>query len=213
MALAGVAGFLDAYGISRYGTYLSFMSGNTTQVGLHIGRQEFTVVPPLAVGILGFVCGSFLGAYFAKLFGGLTRRPLLVAIAAATVLVMGFGLAGLPTNFPSIAILSIAMGAMNSSLPSVGAEAVNLTFVTGTLRRLGVHLALGARGAPLSDSQGAWDTHGRRALLLAGIWAGFFLGALLSGALTPPAGAFALLVPIVALLVLAVGDRRPKAGA
>lgn len=37
-AFAVVAGFLDAYGYITYHTYVSFMSGNTTQVGDQIGQ-------------------------------------------------------------------------------------------------------------------------------------------------------------------------------
>jgi Protein of unknown function (DUF1275) len=44
VGLAMIAGFVDAYGIITYNTYLSFMSGNTTQTGykpdrVTIGRQ------------------------------------------------------------------------------------------------------------------------------------------------------------------------------
>ncbi|HEY0551302.1 MAG TPA: DUF1275 family protein, partial [Verrucomicrobiae bacterium] len=31
--LALIAGYVDAYGFLAYGTYVSFMSGNTTQTG------------------------------------------------------------------------------------------------------------------------------------------------------------------------------------
>ena len=71
------------------------------------------------------------------------------------------------------------MGVFNSALSRVGAQAVSLTFVTGTLSRVGSHLALAARRAPLTDSQGPWDTHLRRAMILARVWAGFIAGAAL----------------------------------
>jgi uncharacterized membrane protein YoaK (UPF0700 family) len=41
VALAMIAGFLDAYGMISYRTYLSFMSGNTTQAGYEIGQARF----------------------------------------------------------------------------------------------------------------------------------------------------------------------------
>ncbi|MEI9887130.1 MAG: YoaK family protein [Rhizomicrobium sp.] len=203
MALAAIAGFVDAYGIVRYGTYLSFMSGNTTQAGYHTGLGDFAVLPLLLTGIAGFLLGSFAGNYYGHPFGRLTRRLTLSLIAVALAFALGHALIGLSPKLLSVAVLSFAMGAMNTSLPSVGKQAVNLTFVTGTLNRLGTHLALAARGAPLSDSDGAWDTHARRALWLAGIWAGFLLGAVLSGAVTALAGPWALLAPIGALLLLA----------
>ena len=72
------------------------------------------------------------------------------------------------------------MGVMNSALFRVGAQPVSLTFVTGTLSRLGSSLALALRRAPLADAQGPWDTHLRRAMLLCAIWVGFLAGALLA---------------------------------
>ena len=86
---------------------------------------------------------------------------------------------------------------------------MSLTFVTGTLSRVGSHLALAARRAPLTDSQGPWDTHLRRALMLARVWAGFLAGALLSGAATPRYGA---LGSVRAGLILGVRWRRSIAG-
>ncbi len=99
---------------------------------------------------------------------------------------------------------------MNTALSQVGAQSVNLTFVTGTLSRLGTHLALAVKHAPLSDSQGPWDTHPRRALTLATIWAGFLTGAIVSGAATPRFGTWILLAPMLILLVLAARDRQRR---
>jgi uncharacterized membrane protein YoaK (UPF0700 family) len=45
-----------------------------------------------------------------------------------------------------IALLSVSMGMMNTAVVRIGAESVNLTFVTGALNKVGNHLALAARG-------------------------------------------------------------------
>ena len=63
------------------------------------------------------------------------------------------------------------------------------------------------RRAPLRDAQGPWDTHLRRALLLARLWLGFLVGAFLSGAVTPRYGASVLAAPALILAVLAAFDR------
>jgi uncharacterized membrane protein YoaK (UPF0700 family) len=102
------------------------------------------------------------------------------------------------------------MGIMNTTLSRVGAEKMNLTFVTGTLNKIGDHLALALRHAPLNDAQGTWDTHIRRAFLLVGLWTAFFIGAVLSGAATARFGAWALLLPFLILLALAVYSRTPR---
>ena len=62
VALALVAGVVDGYGISTYQTYLSFMSGNTTQTGYNIGERDFAAALPSAIAIVFFVVGSFAGS-------------------------------------------------------------------------------------------------------------------------------------------------------
>ena len=79
--------------------------------------------------------------------------------------------------------------------------------MTGTLSRVGSHLAFAARRAPLGDAQGPWDTHLRRAMMLARICSGFLAGVLLSGAATPRLGAWVLLAPALILAALAAFDR------
>jgi uncharacterized membrane protein YoaK (UPF0700 family) len=106
-----------------------------------------------------------------------------------------------------VAAISFAMAMMNTVMSQIGALSVNLTFVTGTLSRLGLHLALALRRAPVPDSEGPWDTHVHRALLLAGIWGAFLAGALLSGAATPHLGLWVLLLPALILSALATLDR------
>ena len=59
--LALVAGYLDGYGLLFLGTYVSFMSGNTTFAGLKSGQGNFQAALPSAVAIVFFVTGSFLG--------------------------------------------------------------------------------------------------------------------------------------------------------
>ncbi len=202
-----IAGFLDAYGIITYNTYVSFMSGNTTQTGYNAGQGNFAAALPSALAILFFVCGCFAGALLAHSAVRRIRRLVFGLVAAALALIIGFTQLGLLSGAVGIAVISFAMGAMNAAPSRVGVQSVSLTFVSGTLSRIGVQLALAVRREPVPDSQGSWDTHLHRTLLLAGIWAGFLAGALLSGAATPRFGVWVLLFPILLLSVLAVFDR------
>jgi uncharacterized membrane protein YoaK (UPF0700 family) len=207
VGLAMIAGFLDAYGMITYNTYLSFMSGNTTQTGYQTGQGNFGAAVPSALAIVFFLGGSFAGALLAHSEVRRIRRLVFGMVASSLALIIGSTRLGFLSDAVGIAVISFAMGAMNTALSRVGAESVSLTFVTGTLSRLAVHLALTVRHAPLPDSQGAWDTHLHRALLLAGIWAGFLAGALLSGAATPRFGEWALLFPMLVLSALAAFAR------
>jgi uncharacterized membrane protein YoaK (UPF0700 family) len=206
-ALAMIAGFLDAYGMITYRTYLSFMSGNTTQAGYEIGEARFgPALSSVLLAILFFGVGSFAGALLEGSAVRRIRRLVFGVIATSLALIVGFAQIGFSSNWVSIAVISLAMGAMNTALSVAGNKSVSLTFVTGTLSRIGIQLALAVRRAPLPDSQGAWDTHARRALQLTAIWAGFLSGALLSGAATPRFGVWALLFPMLSLSALAAFD-------
>ena len=212
-ALAMIAGFIDAYGFITYGVYASFMSGNTTQAGYLAGQGAFAAAAVPALAILFFVGGSFAGTLLAQYAERDARRVLFGAVAvslAAVVVFWRFGFVSAGAHIPTI---SFARGVMNSALSRVGAQSVSVTFITGTLSRVGANLALALRRAPLTDAEGPWDTHLRRALLLARVWLGFLVGALLSGAATPRYGAPVLLAPALILAVLAAFDRSDRGAA
>jgi len=110
-----------------------------------------------------------------------------------------------PWNAPvEIAMLSVAMGMMNPALSKIGGEAVSLTFVTGTLSRIGGHLASAARRNPLPDRQGPGDSHLSRARIDASVWSGFLVGASLSGIMISHFHILALLPACVVMIVLAL---------
>lgn len=210
--MALIAGYVDAYGIVALGVYLSFMSGNTTQTGARTGQGHFATALPSALAIMFFVIGIMAGTLLTN-FGGLrrSRSALLGAVAALLALIIGStNLALLDAKF-AIAVISLAMGMMNTTQSQVGGEPVALAFVTGDLVWLGRHLALAILRAPVQAGRGSWDTHLYRALILTRVWGGFLTGALLSGAATPRFGVWVLLPPCVILLVLAlrsgVGDK------
>jgi uncharacterized membrane protein YoaK (UPF0700 family) len=211
-ALAMIAGFVDAYGIITYGVFVSFMSGNTTQTGYQTAEGAFGPASLSALAILFFVVGSFAGTLLVQAAGRLARRAVFGVVAAALFEVIGLTYFDFLSVGFGTAIVSVAMGILNMALSRVGAQAVSLTFVTGSLSRVGSSLALALRRAPLPDAQGPWDTHLRRAMLLARLGVGFMAGAFLSGAITPRYGALVLSAPAVILAVLAVFDR-PEGGA
>jgi uncharacterized membrane protein YoaK (UPF0700 family) len=207
-----IAGFVDAYGFITYRVYVSFMSGNTTQAGYQTAEGAFGPASLSALAILFFVVGSFAGTLLAQFAGRHARRVVFGVVAVSLTAIVVFWRFGFVSAGAHIPTISFAMGVMNSALSRVGAQSVSLTFVTGTLSRVGAGLALALRQVPLRDAQGPWDTHLRRAMLLARIWVGFLAGALLSGAATPRYGAWVLLAPALILAALAAFDH-PNRGA
>jgi uncharacterized membrane protein YoaK (UPF0700 family) len=207
ICLALIAGYVDAYGLIAFDTYVSFMSGNTTQTGSMVGQGNLVAALPSAVAIVFFVAGSFAGTWLTHSGLRHSRQLLFGVVAALLAVIIGVTQRDSSDAEVGIATLSLAMGMANTVISRVGVEAVSLTFVTGTLNRLGSHLALALKHEPLRDAQGPWDTHSHRALLLAGIWAGFLIGALLAGAATMHFGVWVLLLPLLILLALAAFSR------
>ena len=204
--LALISGYVDSYTLLNFGVYASFMSGNTTSAGLHVGKANLAAAAYGLLPIPFFVLGIFVGTLLmdADRHHGLTRLSILVA-AMLTVGVVAAFFAW--PGWVSILVLSTAMGIMNTSITHVGGQAVSLGFVTGDLNYLGQHLAMGIKRAPVRQLQGPWDTHWMRAALLAGIWTAFFMGAVLGAALAARLANWTLLLPALLLVVFAPLDR------
>jgi uncharacterized membrane protein YoaK (UPF0700 family) len=206
--LALVAGYVDGYALHVLNNYVSFMSGNTTFAGLTTGQGNFAAALPPGVAVAGFLTGSFAGSWLSH-SGCRQSRRLLFAVSAgllALFVVLNFVLnfqGSLHANL-GIAMLSLAMGFLNPSVTRIGTEPLSLTFVTGTLNKIGGHLALAARRERPADAQGAGDTHLRRALVDASIWVGFLAGAVLSGLGVSRLGRFALVPASVAVAAVAL---------
>jgi len=211
VCLALTAGYLDGYGLFIFGTYVSFMSGNTTMAGLKIGQASFMAALSPAIAIVCFVAGSLAGNLITHFRLRHPHRLLFGIIAALLVTVMQLGTEDAFKDL-NIAGLSFGMGMVNPALSKIGAENVSLTFMTGTLSRIGSHLALAVKRAPVPASEGPWDTHLHRARIATQLWVSFVLGACMSGIVMAVANSlsvtssFALLPCIAMMLVLAVTD-------
>jgi len=208
--LALIAGYLDGYGLLFLKTYVSFMSGNTTLTGLKSGQGNFQAALPSAIAIVFFIGGSFLGNLFTQSRLRCSHRLTFGVIAVLLATVAGLEWHG-AQNIPSeIAMLSLTMGMMNPALSKVGAESVSLTFVTGTLSRIGGHLAAAAGRKPLPDGQGPGNSHLARARIDASVWSGFLIGAGLSGMAGSRFRMWALLPPCVVMIALGLFSERPR---
>jgi uncharacterized membrane protein YoaK (UPF0700 family) len=206
LVLALIAGYVDAYALANFNVFASFMSGNTTQSGLFVGQGHWLGAVLHLVPIPLFVVGVFLGTFLLEGNRRHGARWLCSFVAACLAASILLAYAGPWAVWCSIVLLSVGMGVMNTAITHVGPQRVSLGFVTGDLNSIGQHLALAARGSVLAHSAGAGDTHLRRAAVLGGIWAAFFLGAVLSGASVVYVGKWTLIPPVVVLLVLAVWD-------
>ncbi len=106
------------------------MSGNTTQTGYRLGQGNWAAALPSAIAIVSFLGGSFVSILLTHSQVRASRRLILGAILVILIGVMGFSLGGVRTSAPFIAAIGFAMGLVNATLPRVGAQSVNLTYVT-----------------------------------------------------------------------------------
>lgn len=197
IGLAALAGFVDAVGyLSADGYFVSFMSGNTTRLGVNIARTPgLALFPALLLG--SFVCGVTLGAVVSGKSGA-WRKPAVLALVS--VLLIGAALArGMGVHAAVLALLVLAMGAINNTFQRGGEVTVGLTYMTGALVKLGQ--AIGARLlGERREGAGAWM------LLWCGLAGGAVLGAL---AFTHLAGAALWLAGGWAIAMTAAAGRLP----
>lgn len=196
LILLAVAGFIDAVGLAETGRYfVSYMSGNTTQIGLLLAYHDMaTLLLPLGLVAL-FVGGATVGTLIAEKAGRRASAVLLLAIAA----VLGGAWWGLGSMRPMVGVtlLPIAMGMANVVTLRGGAAdgggTVGATYATGALVRLGVALAgLGTgRGGPA-------------ALYNLALWLALLCGSVVGAIGRLRYGNAALIGPVAVLLLLAL---------
>ena len=159
--LAFLAGATDVYGLARLNDlYVSFMSGNTTMPGVALGRGDWARVQ-VAAGLIGlFVAGVAGGAALEVLTG--RNQTAVVTLAVAVVLAV-------PLWEPrsTIVALVLAMGCLNAAMNRAGPASISLTYVTGTLVKLGQGL-----GRTLCGRRDGWGW-----LLQAPMWLSLLAGA------------------------------------
>jgi len=178
--LSGVAGYVDAIGFLKLGGFfVSFMSGNSTRLGVGIATGQW-MMARTALTLIGlFVAGVVAGALAARRAGE-QRRSVVLALeatllaAAAALISAGFDSAG-------VGAMVLAMGAENAVFQRDGDVGVGLTYMTGALVKAGQRIAAALTGG----DRWAWGPY---ALL----WAGLSLGGALGAAAYLRVGVLAL---------------------
>jgi uncharacterized membrane protein YoaK (UPF0700 family) len=150
--LAGLAGLVDATGFVVAGGYFtSFMSGNTTRMGVELVERPALALAPL--GLIGcFLAGVVLGALIGRQFKGRHKRVLLGLVAA--LLAAGAALLAAGQAIPFLALSAAAMGLANNIFARDGEVTVGVTYMTGALVRFGQGIAARIGGQSLPATRG-----------------------------------------------------------
>ena len=169
-ALSALAGYVDGIGFLHLGgLFVSFMSGNSTRMGVSLADGQWldaaTALGLIALFVIGAAGGSLI-----VLGRGANRQPWLLLVEAlllaAAALCYAFGL-------PNVAIATIvlAMGLENAVFQIDGGAGLGLTYVTGALVKAGQLLAEALTGG----ARWGWAPN---LLLWAALVAGSLCGAL-----------------------------------
>ncbi len=135
-ALSALAGYVDAIGFLHLGgLFVSFMSGNSTRMGVSLAEGKWLSAAE-AFGLIAlFVIGAAAGTLIV-LGRGADRQPwLLLAEAlllAGAALCYAFGLSNV-----AVAAIVLAMGLENAVFQIDGDAGLGLTYVTGALVKVG----------------------------------------------------------------------------
>jgi uncharacterized membrane protein YoaK (UPF0700 family) len=144
-ALSALAGYVDGIGfIHLGGLFVSFMSGNSTRMGVSLADGHWHDAAQ-ALGLIAlFVIGAALGSLIV-LGRGANRQSWVLLVeamllaAAATCDALGF---------PQVAVAGIvlAMGLENAVFQIDGGAGLGLTYVTGALVKAGQLIAAALSG-------------------------------------------------------------------
>lgn len=215
VALASVAGFLDAISLARIThTFVAFQTGNLVLVGLDVGRGNWSDVAPPALAIVAFLAGSALVPTVVRSAAGVRRVAvvrllgttigLLLVEAVLVAIVCGVG----PGDAPGRVLRSVctvlsgvAMAFQTPVVRTVDGIAVSSTFSTGMLTRLGQ-----AFGALPDATRRARESAVAR--VLGATVLAFLGGAVVGGALLEPLGNATIFLPVIALVVIGAATVR-----
>ncbi len=190
VALTTVSGYVDALGyLSLGGFFVSFMSGTSTRFAIGVGTASHAAA---VAGLLlaAFLTGVVVGSFIAQLSRQRSSRGVLLAVAAVLALSAVVGSTGMSRL--ATTLMAGAMGIENAVFLRDPDMHIGVTYVTGTLVKLGEGIAAALRGG----THRAWMWY----LLL---WVGLVTGAAVASMVFPDVGLRGLWAAVVVLAVLA----------
>jgi uncharacterized membrane protein YoaK (UPF0700 family) len=182
-ALAGMVGAIGYLHLS--GLFISFMSGNSTQLAAALGQGQLGEAGTIAELIVLFVVGAAAGQMLADFTGRRHMTWVLIGVAILLAIAAALGTAAEPMVF--------AMGALNAAMRRAGSIPISLTFVTGVLVRFGQGI-----GDFLTRRVTGWNW-----LAQGTPWLGLIVGATIGSAAYMRIGEAAIWVPICLAVLLA----------
>ena len=195
--LALIAGCIDATGLIKWKTYVSFMSGNTTSLGAAISTGKFGIIITSFTVISCFLLGIYSGTCLS--LRKRIKNQILTFYIVSGILIFYSIIAYFYdiNNLTSIAIVGFSMGMMNTIVTSVGNQKVNTDFVTGTLNSLARNTAM----LTMTKDKVEKKEYKYNAIHLLLLWIGFLSGAFIAPFLLDYFGKWTLIFPALLLQI------------
>ncbi|MGV9858203.1 YoaK family protein [Gordonia sp. NPDC003425] len=195
--LLAAAGFLDAIAFTVLGgSFVAFMSGNTTILGQSVGTGHWHPAALAGALIACFFLGNVLGNVITR-WGG-PRRHLVQTSTTAASAALGSLVATTASPTAGLILVAISGGMINTTLSRSSDIHVGLTYVTGTLVKAAQQLVYGIR----TDTPWQWV-----GTLFA--WLVFAGGATAGGIGYRTLGLSAMWIAVAGLVVAIALPRRP----
>jgi uncharacterized membrane protein YoaK (UPF0700 family) len=200
-ALSALAGYVDGIGFLHLGgLFVSFMSGNSTRMGVSLADgQWLSALEALGLIVL-FVAGAAVGSLI--VLGRSALRQALLLLTEALLLFAAALAHHLGQQPLAVAAIVLAMGLENAVFQIDGGGGLGLTYVTGALVKVGQLLAAAMTGG----SRWGWLPN---LLLWAALVAGAVAGALAYSRFNLGAIWIAALVALALAAAIAAGAKRP----
>ena len=195
LLLLAIAGCVDAVGLYETGRYfVSFMSGNTTQVAQHLAFHDFASAGLPAGLIALFVAGCTIGTMMARTAGAARAAGVLLLIEAALLAAATWAFG---SSWPQLGIilLPVGMGLANIVAVHAGRAEPGATHATGALVKLGILLADAGERGRIADMGFQFA-----------MWLALLVGSILGAFGRLHRGIETLWVPVAILAVLGIVD-------
>ncbi len=198
--LAFIAGYLDAAGFLKWKVYVSFISGNSTQLGIALTSGKLNVLIS-SLSVIGcFVFGIYAGTCISLWRESkIQTLPFYIVSGILIVYTMASNYYNI-NNGLSIPIILFSTGVMNTIVTTVGDQKINTDFVTGTLNSLARNTAM----LSLSRNKNSRKFYKLNAIRLLLLWIGFLLGASIVPIILPLLKNWTLILPAALLIVCAL---------
>lgn len=197
--LSALAGYIDGIGfIHLGGPFVSFMSGNSTRLGVSLAEAGWQSAG-IAFGLIAlFVAGAAAGSLI--VLGRGAYRQASVLSAEAALLALAALCYQLGRSNSAIVLIVLAMGLENAVFQIEGGAGLGLTYVTGALVKVGQLVAAALTGGRRWD----WVP---QLLLWAALVAGSACGALAYHWINLAAVWFAAVLALILSGVVAAAPR------